>query len=383
MNLYQPREDSFLLQECVRKYSKGLVLDIGTGSGIQALEATRKADRVIAVDIDNEVIEHCKNTIKNRKIEFHHSDLFSFFKNRKIRFDTIIFNPPYLPEDVKLKDITLDGGKKGYEILERFFSHANNYLNKNGKILIVFSSLTKKAKVDEIIQRNHFKAKLLEKKHIFFEDLYVYLVEREKTPAIKGVTNLAFFTKGKRGLLYTGFYKNKKVVVKAKLPSSKAIARIEIEAQHLESLNKHSIGPKFLFSAKDCLVYEFVEGVFLPEFIEKATKRDIISVLKKILDQCSTLDELHTDKEEMHNPYKHIIVTKDKKAVLVDFERAHYSQKPKNVTQFCQYLISGNMTSLLIRKGINLKKDKIINLARQYKPHETITNLNRIKNELQ
>jgi predicted Ser/Thr protein kinase len=295
-----------------------------------------------------------------------------------MKFDMIIFNPPYLPEDVRLKDITLDGGKKGYELLERFFSQANNYLNKNGKILIVFSSLTKKERVDEIIMKNNFTSTLLEKKRIFFEDLYVYLVEKEKTPKIKGITKLTFFTKGKRGLLYTGLYKNKKVVVKTKLPESRAIARIEIEAQWLKSLNKHNIGPKFLFSTKDCIVYEFVEGVFLPEFIEKTIKKSIILALKRILDQCFILDKLNINKEEMHNPYKHIIITKDKKAVLIDFERANYSKKPKNVTQFCQYLTSGTMSVLLKRKGIKIDKKKIIELAKEYKNKQNLTNFNKI-----
>ena len=35
--LYEPREDSRLLAKYAKKYAKGLVLDIGTGSGIQAL----------------------------------------------------------------------------------------------------------------------------------------------------------------------------------------------------------------------------------------------------------------------------------------------------------------------------------------------------------
>lgn len=170
--MYEPREDSYLLLEQVKRFAKGKVLDMGTGSGIQAL-AAKKADSVLAVDINKNTIEHCRKTIKNKKIRFLYSDLFS---NIKTKFDTIIFNPPYLPEDIKVKDLTLDGGKKGYEVMERFFSQARKHLNKNGKVLIVFSSLTKKKKVDKIIKKNGFKFKLLKKKKLFFEELYVYLV---------------------------------------------------------------------------------------------------------------------------------------------------------------------------------------------------------------
>ena len=103
------------------------------------------------------------------------------FSNVKGKFDLIIFNPPYLPndelEDKESKKITT-GGEYGFEILERFFSQVNKYLNKNGKILIVFSSLTNKNKVNKIIKQNKLKFRLLEDKKIFFETLYFYLIER-------------------------------------------------------------------------------------------------------------------------------------------------------------------------------------------------------------
>ena len=109
------------------------------------------------------------------------SDLFSLFKRDRrymtIKFDTILFNPPYLPKD-KVKDIALDGGKKGYELICKFLHESKKFLKPNGKILIVFSSLTGKEKLDKFLLDNYWKFKLLEKKHIFFEDLFVYLIEK-------------------------------------------------------------------------------------------------------------------------------------------------------------------------------------------------------------
>ena len=172
--IYDPEEDSFLLAKYVDKFAKGKVLDLGTGSGIQAETALRHTKDVLAVDIDKESV----NYVKKKKIRAIISDLFS---NIKEKFDLIIFNPPYLPEE-KLEDdesrkITT-GGKNGYEIIERFFSQASKYLNKNGKILIVFSSLTRKNKIDKIIKNYNFKFKLLEGQKMFFEKIYCYLVER-------------------------------------------------------------------------------------------------------------------------------------------------------------------------------------------------------------
>lgn len=179
--MYPPQEDSFLLLEQVKKYARGKVLDMGTGSGIQARGAAEKneVESVLAVDIDRKVIDGLKKTVSNPKIKFMVSDLFSnIFK----RYDTILFNPPYLPReenDKKIRDLALFGGKEGYEILEKFFKLVGNYLNENGIILIVFSSFTHKEKVNEIISNNGFSFEQLNSQHIFFEDLFVYAIKKK------------------------------------------------------------------------------------------------------------------------------------------------------------------------------------------------------------
>jgi len=173
--MYKPREDSLMLAEQARKLARGRVLDIGTGTGIQAVTAagSSKVREVLAVDIDTEAISYCKKNVKNSKIKFSVSDLFS---NVSGKFDTIIFNPPYLPQDAGIRDKALYGGKKGHEIIEKFFKQVKKHLNEDGIILLVFSSLTGESKVDEIIKNAGFKSKMLEKKHFFFEDLFVYSI---------------------------------------------------------------------------------------------------------------------------------------------------------------------------------------------------------------
>ena len=67
--MYSPQEDSYMLLEQLKKYAKGKVLDMGTGSGIQALEAAKKenVESVLAVDINKKVIlkENKSCLIKN------------------------------------------------------------------------------------------------------------------------------------------------------------------------------------------------------------------------------------------------------------------------------------------------------------------------------
>ncbi|HZX45258.1 MAG TPA: HemK2/MTQ2 family protein methyltransferase [Candidatus Nanoarchaeia archaeon] len=182
---YEPAEDSFLIQRYVKKYAKGIVLDMGTGSGILAEEAaaSKKVVKVFGVDKNEKAIIHCIRSQKSRKITYAMSDLFSLFKNYKpymgIKFDTILFNAPYLPSDPNVKDMALDGGKKGHELIVKFLNKAKAFLKPMGKILLIFSSFTGKETLDNYISTHHWKYKEIDKVHISFEDIYLYLIENE------------------------------------------------------------------------------------------------------------------------------------------------------------------------------------------------------------
>ena len=378
--IYTPREDSALLEHYVRQYAKNDVLDIGTGSGIQAITAahSNKVKSVLAADIQKSTIDHCKKNIKNKKIKFIVSDLFG---NINKKFDTIIFNPPYLPNELKVKDLTLEGGKKGYEVIERFLNEANNFLKADGIVLIVFSSLTKKEKVDEFIKNNLLEFKELDKKHIFFEDLYIYKIEKSeilKKLEKKGINNINYFAKGKRGFVFKGEFKNKIVGIKIKNPESEAILRTNNEINFLKILNKKNIGPKLLFSDKDYIIYKFIEGNFIIDYLKNNKKENIKKIIRKILEQMFIMDKLKTNKEEMSHPQKHIIINKKNNPVLIDFERAHHTIKPGNVTQVCDFLISSNIKTILQKNNIKINKKEIINAAKKYKKEQNSGNFNKI-----
>jgi HemK-related putative methylase len=370
IDVYMPREDSHLLQKEVLNYAKGSILDMGAGSGIQAETAAslRKVKKVLAVDKSIPAVEFCRSKLKSKKIKILKSNLFS--KIPKQKFDTIIFNPPYLPED-KVKHPALDGGKKGYEVLEKFLNKVNKYLDTDGIILIVFSSQTNRDKVDEIIRNNMFESKLLNSAHFFFEELFVYkimkshfLTELEK----KKITDIAYFASGKRGLVYTGILHKRKVAIKVKNPKSEAKESIKNESKVLKTLNKHKIGPRYVAKGHNYLIYDFVEGEYIKDWLPKNNKAKIQKVFKDILKQCHTLDKLKVNKEEMHHPLKHIII--DKNIVMIDFERTHKSKSPKNVTQFLQFIRTN--TNMLNRRGFNIKKDKILELSQNYKKNHKI-----------
>ena len=167
---YEPAEDSYLLSEVLKKEIKNKnikVLEIGSGSGVQLKilqEIGIKKENIFGVDIDIEVVNHCK------KLGFSciKSDLF---ENIGGKFNLIIFNPPYLPKDnkePKKSQLATTGGKKGSEIINKFLREAKDYLEKDGKIFILTSNLTKE------INWSGYNKKIVGKKKIFFEELFVW-----------------------------------------------------------------------------------------------------------------------------------------------------------------------------------------------------------------
>jgi release factor glutamine methyltransferase len=190
--MYEPREDSFLIAKHIKDFCNKSpifnVLDMGTGSGILALEASRYCNHVTAVDIDKDVVKLLKQrrinvnkahqSTNNRylSIKFIHSNLFSNIKKAKTKFDLIIFNPPYLPSRKStFKHIDLDGGLHGTEIIERFLKDARKFLKKDGKILLLTSSLNRGILL--LFKKYNLSYKIIDQENFFFEKLYVWILD--------------------------------------------------------------------------------------------------------------------------------------------------------------------------------------------------------------
>ena len=174
--IYTPREDSFLLERFVKELVKGRnVLDVGCGSGIQ-IKAVLKggAKSVAGIDVDERSLAFCKG----KGLSVLKSDLF---ENVKRRFDLIVFNPPYLPDD-KREDSTskkaTTGGKKGDEIIVRFLSEVGEHLEKEGIVLLVVSSLTPKEEIERVMKKEGFRKRILCCERFFMESLEVWELRR-------------------------------------------------------------------------------------------------------------------------------------------------------------------------------------------------------------
>lgn len=185
MPVYEPQEDSELLRAIVEREATGNVLDMGTGSGILAFAAAQKPDvvSVLAIDIDDDALAHATAALRAekpdiaRKLELRKSDLFNGILDDEL-FDTIICNPPYLPNEEGDDHPALYGGPEGWEYIARFLDGAKRHLAPGGMILLLFSSLTNKERVEAELKRNGYAWSEVAIAAHFFEQLHVYRVRR-------------------------------------------------------------------------------------------------------------------------------------------------------------------------------------------------------------
>lgn len=177
--VYYPEEDSLLLLETVEKsdLKRKIFLEVGCGSGLISIVMAKKGCDVTATDIDkNAVLATKKNAERNGvRVIVKQSDLLSSVKEK---FDLIVFNPPYLPEDENdshLGDVKVQliGGATGREVIERFLKQANSCLNESGKILLLISSLTGEKEITKMCKKYGYGASAIKRKKIPWEELMV------------------------------------------------------------------------------------------------------------------------------------------------------------------------------------------------------------------
>ena len=170
--VYKPAEDTLLLLRHAERLVEGDVLEMGTGSGYIAIELSRlpQVRRVVGVDIDPKAVGMARdNAVEagvSDGVSFLESDLF---QNLGVsRFDWILFNPPYLPSEGVIDELSWAGGGTGGELLTRFLSEAPRHLSPGGGILAVVSSQTN-FEFEKAERR--YKKEILEEISLFFETL--------------------------------------------------------------------------------------------------------------------------------------------------------------------------------------------------------------------
>ena len=173
--MYAPSDDTFLLADCIRQYSGRRALEIGVGSGLLLDILEKNFAYVAGSDIDLQALQRCKQQkISSAHVLLVCCDAGSAFGTGK--FDLIVSNPPYLPNDNdnnNILDPTVHGGPTGIEATVHFINSALPLLAGDGKLLIVISSFANSSALDKVVLENNMNRKVVKEKRLFYETLSI------------------------------------------------------------------------------------------------------------------------------------------------------------------------------------------------------------------
>jgi release factor glutamine methyltransferase len=144
------RETEHVVEEVLRVFQEGTLVDVGTGSGAIALavKKERSAARVIAIDASPDALAAARENASRLQLEidFKQGDLLAPIDEP---VDVIASNPPYIRSDeiARLQREVqreprgaLDGGVDGLDVIRRLIAEARTKLRPGGHLIMEIGS---------------------------------------------------------------------------------------------------------------------------------------------------------------------------------------------------------------------------------------------------
>lgn len=148
--VYGPGSDSRLLAAAIPGQVRPTdrVLDVFTGSGVQAVTAARAgAAEVLAVDVSRRAMLSValNSRLNGVRIEARRGCMFEPVVG--MRFDLILANPPFVPGEEgdagpRGDSRAWEAGPDGRKFLDPFLLEVSGYLTPGGRVLLVQSSIS-------------------------------------------------------------------------------------------------------------------------------------------------------------------------------------------------------------------------------------------------
>jgi putative serine/threonine protein kinase len=182
--------------------------------------------------------------------------------------------------------------------------------------------------------------------------------------------------KGFVGIVVIAHLNGEKVAVKIRRADADR-ADLLHEAAMLSKANSVDVAPKLIAASKNFLLMQLIDGDLLPNWLKtNKDKAAVKQVLGQVLEQCFRLDQVGLDHGELSKAPKHLLVDKDEKTFIVDFETSSLERRVANVTAVCQYLFGGNSSAKKILDEVFGEKNRLelVDVLKTYKKNKNRKN---------
>ena len=213
-----------------------------------------------------------------------------------------------------------------------------------------------------------------------FVELNNHGVEAVEFAGKTSAFNVPVLGKGFVGVVVIAHLNGQKAALKIRRVDADRLG-LQHEAEMLAKANTVHVGPKFISVSTNFLLMQLIDGDLLPYWLEThKEKAHVRGVLSEVVEQCWRLDAVGLDHGELSKAPKHLIVNKEQKPFIVDFETSSINRKPSNVTSICQFLFtSGYGVARVVAETLGERNSaEIIRTLRIYKGQRTRENLDRV-----
>lgn len=248
-----------------------------------------------------------------------------------------------------------------------------------------------------------FDSRIYDERIKELENLNIDTIETTGKTIIRGINVLG---KGYTSIVLKVKRKNETFALKIKRTDSPRINNKD-EIFFLKKANSINIGPKLIDYTENFLLMEYIDGINIREYFNnlnllnasthypentgyfdkdkehfvdiRSINLEVKKILKEILFQCYSLDRIHLDHGELSYIDNHVIVEKNHKIKIIDFESASLIRKTINLSSVVHSLLLFGPISQSIKEIIKLpEKNEIIKLVKKYKQRPSLESFNDI-----
>lgn len=153
-------------------------LELGCGSGIISLLASKKGAKVTSTDINIIALDFLKESANKNQLELTIIESNLFENLTEHSFDYIIINPPYYPKNPKnIKEQAWFCGTN-FDYFEALFTQLPNYKIESNSIYMILSEDCELDKIKAIAKKNNLSMKCVSQKSVVKEINYIFIIDK-------------------------------------------------------------------------------------------------------------------------------------------------------------------------------------------------------------